>query len=388
MRVPRAFLLCAIPFVVDVSGCNRQLAAERAGPQPKIEGNRVILPASSPALTTAPAVLVDRGASGRTHLTGRLVWDEDATVRVYTPVAGRIRRLRANVGDRVAANGPLAEIDSPDFGQAQADAHKADADLVMTQRALERARELFAHGAAPQKDVEAAEDAVAGAQAEQERAASRLALYGAADARTVDQLFTLRSPLAGIVVERNVNLGQELRSDLMLANAPQLLAPQFIVSDPRRLWVMLDVTEMDMPLLQAGQRLHISTRALPGRTFDGTLDSVGQALDPSTRTVKARGSVDNSDLSLKAEMYVDVEVDADGNAAPAVAVASPAVVSKDDRQYVFVETAPNVYERREVQVGTESSGRVFLLHGVRPGERVLVDGSLLIEDLLDSGGHS
>lgn len=387
MFPPRLCLIAATAFV-SLFGCQRQQTTEPVTASPRVEGDRVILPQSSPALASAPAELAQHDASSRTRLTGRLVWDEDATVRVYTPVAGRVREVWANVGDRVAAGAALAELDSPDFGQAQADARKADADLVLAQRTLERSRELFEHGAAPRKDVEAAEDAVAGAQAEQQRAASRLALYGAKDPQSVDQLFTLRAPLAGIVVERNVNRGQELRSDLMLANAPQLLAPQFIVSDPHRLWVMLDVTEMDMALLKSGQRLHVTSRALPSRVFDGRLESIGDALDPSTRTVKARGIVDNPDLALKAEMYVEVQVDLAGSGGAAVEVASPAVVAKDDRQYVFVETAPNVYERREVRVGAESSGRVYLLSGVKPGERVLVEGSLLLEDLLESGGRS
>lgn len=377
-------------FSAAAAGCQKAVATAQpdAAAPAKVDGNRITLPADTAALTTAVAETARQTAATRTHLNGRLVWNEDATVRVYSPVAGRVRSVLANVGDHIDFDGPLARIDSPDFGQAQADARKADAGLMLARRTLERTRELFAHGAAPQKDVETAEDAAAGAEAEQQRAASRLALFGSRQAGAVDQAYVLRSPLAGTVVERNLNLGQEIRPDLMLANAPQLLAPQFVVSDPSRLWVLLDVTEMDIGLLKPGQSLRISTRALPGRTFEGRLESIGSSLDPTTRIVKARGAVDNGSLLLKAEMYVDVEVDVDGSDQTAVAVASPAVVSKDDRQFVFVETKPNVYERREVQVGAEASGKVLLLNGVRPGERVLVEGSLLVEQLLESGGSS
>jgi cobalt-zinc-cadmium efflux system membrane fusion protein len=381
----------AITFSLSLaaSGCHKAPRAEPApSPTAKVDGNRITLPADVTAVTVAPAQAVSRSRQTGPHLNGRLVWDEDETVRIYSPVAGRVRAVMGQVGNAVAANAPLALIDSPDFGQAQAEARKAEADLILAQRTLERAQELFAHGAAPRKDVDAAEDAVAGAEAEQQRAESRLTLFGARAGNVVDQSYLLRSPLAGVVVERNLNVGQELRPDLMLANAPQLLAPQFVVSDPHRLWVLLDVTEMDIGGLKPGQPLKLATRAIPGRRFDGVLESLGSSLDATTRTVKARGFVDNSSLLLRAEMYVDVEVELDTANTAAAEIASPAVISRGERNYVFVEIAPRVFERREVQVGPESAGKIFLLSGVHPGERILVEGSLLLEQLFETGGSS
>jgi cobalt-zinc-cadmium efflux system membrane fusion protein len=118
-----------------------------------------------------------------TRLTGRRVWDEEATVRVSSPVAGRVTAVDAVMGQKVEPGALLARISSPDFGQAQADVRKANADLILAERNLRRSRDLHSHGAAPQKDVEAAEDALAAAQADKERANARLALYaGSAEA--------------------------------------------------------------------------------------------------------------------------------------------------------------------------------------------------------------
>ena len=105
----------------------------------------------------------------------------------------------------------------------------------------------------------------------------------------------------------------------LLANAPQVIAAPFVVTEPSRLWVLLDVTEMDMAAVRAGQPLRVRSRALPGRVFPGKLEVVGSSLDPVTRTVRVRGSVDNADLRLKAEMYVGIDLDVEpegGAAAP------------------------------------------------------------------------
>ncbi|SDS54005.1 efflux RND transporter periplasmic adaptor subunit [Opitutus sp. GAS368] len=355
---------------------------------PTVAGDRVTFPANAPQRSTLTVAAVEPQAREVHHVTGRLTWDEDATVRIYTPVAGRVVSVDAALGDRLAAGAPLARLDSPDFGQAQADAHKAAADLLLAERTLTRTKDLFEHGAAPRKDLEAAENAQAGAQSEQQRALARLAQYGAPAEGPVDGLFTLRTPLAGVVVEKNLNPGQEVRADMQLANAPQLFVPQFVISEPRRLWVLLDITEMDMNLLQPGQALRIRTRAFPGRTFDGRLESVGPSLDPATRTVRARGAVDNPGLLLKAEMYVDVEIDAPDTGGAAVAIANTAVFTKEGKHYMFVETAPGSFERREVEPGPESGGRILVLRGLKADDRVLIEGGLLLEALLEAGGKS
>lgn len=322
------------------------------------------------------------------QVNGRLVWDEDATVRIYSPVAGRVQSVLVTLGANVAKDAPLARLNSPDFDQAQADFRKATADLLLAERTLDRTKDLFAHGAIAGKDLDAAEASIATARSERQRGAARLALYGASPEDGGDGVFVLHAPLGGMVVEKNINPGQELRPDLMLANAPQLLAPQFVVSDPHRLWVILDITELDMGMLQLGQELHVRSRAFPDRVFSGQLDSIGQSLDPVTRTVKARGSVNNAELLLKAEMYVDVQINVPQTTGSAFAVASTAVFTKDGRQYVFVETSPGSFERRAVEPGAESAGKILVHRGLEANERVLVEGSLLLEAMMEGGGKS
>ncbi len=380
-------LLVIASVALLIGGCARPSAvSEPAAAQ--VAGERVVFPPNSPQRSTLVVAAVEPRTAEIHQVNGRLVWDEDATVRVYSPVAGRVQSVLVALGAGVAKDAPLARLNSPDFDQARADFRKAAADLLLAERTLARTKDLFEHGAVARKDLDVAEDAIANAQSERQRGAARLALYGASPEDGGDGAFVLRAPLAGTVVEKNINPGQELRSDLMLANAPQLLAPQFVVSDPHRLWVILDVTELDMGLLQPGQELHVRSRAFPDRVFSGQLDTLGQSLDPATRTVKARGSVDNAALLLKAEMYVDVQIEVPQTGGTTFAVASTAVFTKGGKHYVFVETAPGSFERRAVEPGAELAGKILVRRGLQAGERVLVEDSLLVEAALEAGGKS
>ena len=242
-----------------------------------------------------------------THVTGRLYWNEETTVGVFTPVAGRVTKILVDLGHSIKVGQPLAEIDSPDFAQALATTRTAVGNLAAADKAYSRSKELLEHGSAAVKDVEAAQAAYVAAMAERDRAEAVLANYGGSDKGT-NAVYILRSPIAGVLVEKNINPGQELRADAMLANAPNLFAPSFVVSDPTKLWLQLDVAESDLAALQPGLRLQIHARSFPDKIFDGVVDRIGATMDPNTRTIKIRGTVNNPDKLLKAEMYVLVDV--------------------------------------------------------------------------------
>jgi len=405
---PRRFgaLALALGFAAALfsGGCTKkqETKAEEAGP--KIEGDKVTLPAGSPQKSSLAFEVVKPAEKNIIRLTGRLSWNEDATVRVFAPVAGRVERIVAMPGTQVKEGDTLATLYSPDFAQAQADASRAISGLKLAEHTFSRVTELFEHGAAAKKDVEAAEDDLEAKRSENERAQARLQQYGAA-AGSVDGRFPLKAPLSGMIVEKSINPGQEIRADQMLANDAKLVAPLFVISDPSRLTVFLDVTELDITGLQPGQDIQISSRAYPGRIFAGKLEYIGQSLEPLTRTVKARGWVDNSDGLLKSEMYVSIDVISSGKGTPASApgvttgdgpprphaggapleIPAKAVFFKDNRHFVFVENSPNKYERQSVEVGSESQGRVRITQGLTAGQRVVTEGSLLLQAMTEGG---
>jgi cobalt-zinc-cadmium efflux system membrane fusion protein len=376
------FTLAAL---LALTGCRKEEQPMPEPPAPTVEGETVTYVTNAPQLAFITAQAAEPRTAAVTHLTGRLCWNDDQTVRVFTPVAGRVTALRADLGDAIAAGATLAEIDSPDFSQALASARTAAGNLAAADKAFTRSKELKQNGAAAQKDVEAAEAAYVAALAERDRAESVLANYGGND-HSSNSLYILRSPLAGVLVEKNINPGQELRADLMLANAPNLFAPIFVISDPAKLWLQLDVAEPDLASLRPGQQLRVwSTNALPGRVFEGTIDKIADTLDPLTRTVKVRGSVNNPDKLLKAEMYVLADILA-GPAAAAQAgvdVSAKALFMKGGDSYVFLEESPGRFHRVRVKVGVEKDNRVPVLEGVSAGQKVVIEGALLLQAVLE-----
>jgi cobalt-zinc-cadmium efflux system membrane fusion protein len=372
------FLLVSLSLAALLAGCGRKPEA-KAIPEAKVSGETITMVTNSPQLAALTVEPVADQRPGVLPLAGRLIWNEDATARVFSPFAGIVRKLLVELNQPLKKGEPLAEIQSGEFVQAQADARKAASDFRRTDRNLARVRDLSEHGAAPRKDLEAAEADFASAQAEKNRAEERLAIYGAA-AEGGARGFELPSPLDGTLVERNVTPGQEVRPDQMLANAPQFTAPLFVITDPSRLWIQIDATEVELPCLRPGREFTFSSRAFPGQTFTGRVDSVAEAIDPTTRTIKVRGSVDNSRRRLKAELFVSINLT--GDATAGASVPSKAVFLKGEKHFVFVEEQPGQFARHEVKVGAEQDGHILVLAGVQPGQKVVTDGCLLLQQTL------
>ncbi|KAB2666736.1 MAG: efflux RND transporter periplasmic adaptor subunit [Verrucomicrobia bacterium] len=381
MKTPFVSCLAALAALASATGCDRSHTAAAPAPAARVaEGNKVVIPTDSPQLGVLGVESATLSRSPVLRLNGRLAWDDRATVRIFSPFAGRVVRVLAEPGKPVRQGDALALVTSPDFGQAQADARKASGDFTLAERTLGRVRDLLEHGAAPQKDLDAALADYSRAQTELQRATSRLSTLGG-NTNGVDQVYELRSPLDGVVVERNLNPGQEIRPDQMLAGTDKLAAPLFTVTDPTRLWIQLDATESDLPHLKAGQAFAFLLRSMPDKKFVGTVDLVADFVDPNTRTVKVRGSIANPDRLLRAEMFVTAEVETGGGNETAE-VPSRAVFLRGERYFVFVEEERGTFARREVTAGPESNGHLRILGGIRPGQRVVSDGVLLLEQLL------
>jgi membrane fusion protein, heavy metal efflux system len=377
MMTVRTVLYAAIAFssLLLVAGCKSDSPSPPA-PEPTVNGQNVSFPPKSPQLEVLKLeTVVERDGSAH-RLTGRVVWDEERTVRVFTPFAGRIETIRVKVGDRVRTGQVLATIGSPDFGQAQAELHKAEVDSALTEKSFARQRELLAHGVAAEKDVQSAEADFQRAKAELGRVRARAALYGGDSA---EHRFPLRTPLPGVVIEKNVNPGQEVRPDQMTSNMPAL----FVVTDPTRLWVQLDATEHDLGLLRAGQTVSLRTPAYPDETFAARVESITDFIDPVTRAIKVRATVDNPERKLKGEMFVVAEIRDEQRRSLMIPAASTFLVGA--KHYAFVEQQTGQFTRVEVGVGKEVNGWVIVTSGIHAGQRIVSSGALLLEQLLETG---
>ena len=368
-------MLCLLCLFL-LSSCSHKTELQEEA-KPTVVGNVITFPAASPAIKNIQTAIVAGPRERELNIPGRLVWDEDHTVRVFTPFAGRVSRLVANVGDKVAQGQVLAELQSPDFAAAQADARKAQSMLTLAKQALGRVKELSANGVSAGKDLQQSESDYANAEAEARRTQARLKLYG--NTQNIDQKFNLVSPLAGTVVERNLNPGQELRPD-------QPSAPQFVVTDPSKLWVQLDAAEADLKQLKPGAAVVISSNQYPDDAFAGEIKQIADYIDPVSRTLKIRGVVSNLDRRLKAEMFVTARVALAKSEYPTVP--ENAVFLEGIRRFVFVKTSPEKFTRRGIRVSMDSTNTVAaqtglkVLSGLQEGDEVVVSGNLFMQQMV------
>jgi len=308
------------------------------------------------------------------QVSGTIAYDETRTVRVTSPITGRVTGEIAHLGAKLKAGEPLVTLDSPELGQAQSDYVRAQADRNLAERAFLRQQDLYEHGVAPRKDFDQSQDELSRARSEAERARLKLFNLGVKGERT-DNRFTLHAPIAGEITERAINPGMEVR--------PDLAAPLFVLSDLSHLWVMMDVYEKDIGLIHVGQQVLVKVQAWPEREFPATVDYISRLVDENTRTLKVRCVLPNPDRKLLPAMYAAVEVQSDPGD-EGIVIPLNSLFTEGESDWVFVAMDNNRYQKRPVQVGLRLKDKAVITQGLKPGERLVVGGALLLRTEQDS----
>ncbi len=326
------------------------MTATAIQPRPKERGVLRFAPGAPQLAMLAVAPVPTMAVPLAEPLNARVAFDESHTARVSSPISGRIVELRAQLGDRVPAGGLLALIDAPDLGAAAADLAKAQADERRKEAALRRVRELYDAEVAPKKDPRRA--------------------------KIIGQTLHLTSPVGGVVAERRANPGMEVRPDL-----PEAL---FVVTDVTHLQLLVDLPEQHVGKIAVGQRVDAEADAWPGERFHGRIERIAPVVDPATRRVQVRCSVENLDAKLKPEMYARVSVLPD-EARSAVRLPNSALVTEGLYSFAFVEREPGVFEKRKIELVVQDREFSYVGAGLMSGERVVVRGALLLNSELASG---
>jgi cobalt-zinc-cadmium efflux system membrane fusion protein len=376
LRLSTAAALFVAMYAVLLTACGKNTT-----PLPSdglaVSGSTIRFPATSSTvqrLLTAPVMPAQESVLS---LPARIVWDEDHTSRITSPVAGRLEDIRVQPGSTVQANQPLAYLSSPELGIAQTESARALAELAQAERNLARTRDLYAVSGVAGKDLEQAQLDLQRSRAEAERTSLRIKSLGATS--TVDQRFALRSPIAGVVVERNTNPGMEWRPD-------QPGAPLFVVSDPTYLWCWIDAPERALNMLHPGMKVTLRASAWPDETFKAQIDYISDALDAASRTIKVRARLRNLERHLKGEMYVTAELTSQVHGVLGVPV--KAVFLNNEEQQVFVKTAEGQYTRKTIVPVASNELWVSIAQGLNKGDEVVVDGALYLQKLLDENSQS
>lgn len=311
-------------------------------------------------------------------LPARITYDEDVTARISSPIAGRVIRLLAQPGDTVKAGQPLLELDAPEYGQALSDLAKSRAAEQRDEKAYARAKLLYDNGVIARRELESAQADLAQSRAEEQRALGRfrnLVPFGKETGGN-DGHYILRAPIAGVLVDRQVNPGSEVRPD-----APNAL---FVITDPARLWVLVDLPERAVSAVHPGESALIEVDAFPDAHIGGRVTYVGTVLDPNTRRIPVRVAVENPDRRLRPEMFARVTLLADtGNTV--VRAPNTAIITEGVNHFVFVEKAPGTLEKRTVQLAHQTADHSIVAEGLANGERIATQGALLLNSEFETG---
>lgn len=359
--------LCLLALSL-LAGCGQAPQAEPA-PVPQVQGQTIHFQANSPQLELLRSEPAIAAAQNTLSLPARLAWDDTRTSYLRAPLPGQIAALDVTLGQAVKRGQTLAWITSPEFGQLQADGARGNAALRQAEAELKRVEELHGAGVASGRELDEARTAAAGARADSARARAVAQAFG--NGGHVDQRLPLRTPIDGVLVERNMSPGQAVGPD-------GEGRPLATVSDPNALWLVVDVPESLAGRLAPGQSVRVQAG---GQTLQAQLQHVADFVDPETRTVQARAQIDNHARLLKAGQYVRAQIALPVN--EGVTVPAAAVLLSGQQRLVFVEEAPGRFRRQPVQAEEIDGARLWIRQGVATGAKVVVDGSLLLQQVID-----
>ena len=303
------------------------------------------------------------------QLSARVAYNEDVTARIGVSFSGRIVELKAAPGDVVKAGQVLAVIDSPDFGAAFADLNKARSDEKRKQLSVKRAKDLVPGEAISTRDWEVIQAEYAQAQAETARAEQRIKNLNPYALKINGQQVLLASPMDGVVTERTATPALEV--------SPSLSAPLFVITNPKQLWLSVDLPESLLSKVKLGSEVAVQTDAYPDQNFTSKIIQLGQTINPNTRRATLLARIENPDGKLLPEMFVKASVlQASGQG---VRVPNQALIIRGLYTYVFVETALGEFTLRQVKPITRGVDSSYIGEGLIGGERVVIKGALMLE---------
>lgn len=326
---------------------------------------------------------------------GRLAIDENSATPIFSPYSGRVRSILAQAGDEVRRDQPLFTIEAAEMVQAQNDfvAALSALDKARSQQQLaevnaRRQQDLFAGRAAPQRDVDQARADLEAARADfraattaLEAVENRLRILGKAEpeitafrqGRRINPEIAINSPIDGTIVQRKVGPGQFVQ-----AGGAE---PLFVIDDLNTLWLNALVREDDAGRVRRGATLTFRVMAFPQRRFLARVDFVAATIDPETRRLRVRATVDNSDFSLKQQMFATVSISV-GEPTTAPAIPRVAVIHEGPITRVWVaDPATLSVELRRVRLGMVRGDRVEVADGLRAGDIVVARGALFVDQM-------
>lgn len=310
-----------------------------------------------------------RPATSELIVTGTVTPDISRNVPVVSLASGRVLAIHARLGDTVQKGQLLLTIRSDDVSGGYANYRKAVADEILARAQLQRAKDLYAHGAIALADVEVAQDTEGKAKVDLETMSEHLRLLGNDPDKPVGMV-DIFAPVPGVITDQQVTSAAAVQA----FNSPS----PFTISDLSSVWIVCDVYENDLAAVKIGDTAEITLNAYPNRLFKGRVSNIGATLDPNIRTAKVRIEVQNPGI-MRLGMFVKATFRGQTTEMHTTIPAS-AVLRMHDRDFVFIPAPGNKFRRVEVASGDVLPEDVSLQEirsGIKPGQQVVTNAIVL-----------
>jgi len=376
MRFTKHYLFRAgFAAILFVAGCGRNrgnVPPETPEPaQVEHEQDGSVVQVDHPEQFPVTAA-VEHDAPSELVVTGVVNPDVSRTVPVVTLASGRVVDVRARLGDSVEKGQLLLQVRSDDVAGGYAGYRRAVADELLAHTQLDRAKDLYAHGAVPQSELEAAQDAEDNARVTLETTAEHLRLLGN-DPDHPSGLVNITAPVAGVITDQEVTNGSAIQS---------YSANPFTISDLSNVWIVCDVYENYLRAVHVGESAEIRLNAYPDQIFKGAISNIGAVLDPNIRTAKVRIEVKNPGL-MRVGMFATATFYG-LTKQPHAAVPATAIMHLHDRDWVFLPDTNKQFRRTEVVAGSTLPNQMQeILFGLAPGQKVVVN-ALTLQNAVDN----
>jgi len=366
--------MLAVLSLLVLDGCSKAQADPKAEAPPaaKVVPDVDLTLFSVDHLEQYPlAVATEHPTTSELVVTGTVSPDVSRAVPVVSMATGRVTGIHARLGDTVKAGQLLLSIRSDDVAGGFSDYRKAVRDEVLARTQLDRAKDLYSHGAIAQADLQVAEDTEDKAKIDVETTEEHLRLLGN-DPNNPKGEVEVFAPASGVITDQQVTNAAGVQG---LGSTP------FTISDLSNIWVICDVYENDLATVRLGDPAEIRLNAYPGQVFHGKVSNIGSVMDPQIRTAKVRIELPNPGM-MRLGMFVTATFRGQSMEMHTEVPAS-AVLHIHDRDYVYVPAPDNKLRRLEVVSGDNlPNNMVEVKSGIKSGQQV-VSNALVLEHTVD-----
>ncbi len=307
-------------------------------------------------------------------LSGQVSFNENSIIKVFPRSSGQVIESKVTLGDKVSKGQVLATIRSADVAGNYADLSSADADIAIAKRELDNQQSLYQSGIASEKDYNEAKQNYQKALAAKGKIESSLNINSGTRSSSSGE-YMLVSPIDGYIVEKKVNAGDFIRSD-MSENL-------FTVSDLKNVWIWANVFEADISRVSEGEDVQVTTLAFPDKVYDGKIDKISQVLDPENKAMKVRITLNNADLSLKPDMFAKVTVNTKASQ-QAMCIPFSSIITDDGKNYIVSYYSRDSLKVKQVDLIQVAGAKAFVNGDLKPGEKLVTKNQLLLYNALNA----